>query len=95
MPPVTTLPLNGSRLAIFWMYFGMRSSSVVTVADSHLVSGMCAPNTSGRPNAGSFAAMRRQRSHAGAEPTLSFAGVWWSPLSEFSVSEPMVMNTRS
>jgi hypothetical protein len=36
MPPVTTLPLNGSRVAIFWM----RSSGVVTATDSRLVSGM-------------------------------------------------------
>src|SRR2546425_663873 len=28
----------------------MRASSVVTVADSHLVSGICAPNTFGRPD---------------------------------------------
>ena len=33
---------------------------LVMVADAHLVSGMCDPNTSGRPKAGSLAAIRRQ-----------------------------------
>ncbi len=95
MPPVTTRPENGSRLHTFWMYSGMRWSSVVTVADSHLVCGMCEPNTSGRPKSGCFAAIRRHRSQAGAGPSFSFAGVRWSPLSEFSVSEPIVVNSRS
>lgn len=75
MPPVTTLPLNGSRLQIFWMYSGIRLSSVVTVQDSHLVASMSPAKTSGLPNAGSLAEMVRHRSHAGAGPRLSCAGV--------------------
>ena len=54
---------------------GMRGSSVVTVADSHLVLGMSPPKTSGLPKESSFAAILRHRSHAGAGPVLSFAGV--------------------
>ncbi|CPU67461.1 Uncharacterised protein [Mycobacteroides abscessus] len=95
MPPVTTFPLNGSRLQMRSMCSGMRRSSVVTVADCHLVSGMSVLKTSGRPNDGSLAATRRHRSHAGAGPVSRRAGVCWSPLSEFSVSEPMVAMTRS
>ncbi|SKZ81289.1 Uncharacterised protein [Mycobacteroides abscessus subsp. abscessus] len=95
MPPVTTLPLNGSRSQILWMYSGIRLSNVVTVHDSHLVLSISPAKTSGWPNAGSFAAMRRHRSQAGAGPRSSLAGVWWSPSSEFSVRDPMVMKTRS
>ncbi len=65
------------------------------MADSHLLAGMFPQNTSGRPNAGSLAAIRRHRSQAGAGPSSSRAAVCWSPLSEFSVSEPIVVRTRS
>lgn len=43
----------------------MRSSSVVTVADSHFVFEMSLENTSGWPKSSDFFAILRQRSHAG------------------------------
>ena len=75
------------------MYSGMRSSSVVTVADSHFVSSMELQNTSGRPNDGSLRAIFFHRSHADAGPRFSVAAVWWSPSSELSTSEPIVIRT--
>ena len=79
MPPVTTRPLNGSRLQIRWMCSGMRVISVVTVADSQLVSAMCAPKRRGARTTGPWPAIRRHRSQAGAGPSSSAAGVCWSP----------------
>ena len=53
IPPVTTLPLNGSLLQIFSIYGGILSSNVVTVADSQFVLAMSEQNFSGCPNDGS------------------------------------------
>ncbi len=97
MPPVTTCPVNGSRLQIFWMYGGISISSVVTVALIHFECSGSPQNTSGWPKLGSFAAMRRHMSQpppgliSGVQP----AAVVCEPMDEFSTQPPLVMNTRS
>ena len=97
MPPVTTRPENGSRLQIFWMYGGISSSNVVTVALIHFECSGSEQNTSGCPKLGSCAAMRRHISQPppGLISGAHAAGSVCEPIEEFSTQPPLVMNTRS
>ncbi len=97
MPPVTTRPENGSRLQIFWMYGGISSSNVVTVALIHFECSGSEQNTSGWPKLGSCAAMRRHISQPppGLISGAHAAGSVCEPIEEFSTQPPLVMNTRS
>ena len=97
MPPVTTLPENGSRLQIFWMYGGISPSRVVMVALIHLVAFGSEQNFSGWPKLGSWSAIRFHISQPppGFRSGFHAAGEFWEPMVEFSTQPPLVMNTRS
>ena len=97
IPPVTTLPLNGSLLQIFSIYGGILSSNVVTVADSQFVFDISIQNLSGCPNSSlCLTSFLHNSQHAPSPFSIVKSGALsWSPSIDFSVQLPFVTNTKS